>query len=760
MSLLREYIRLLGEKQVRDQKKKRVLYHIGPRPAKPMPMSRPYAQSWRRYWLDQGVESGVFFSPNPIDIAQYHGISGDVYAYKIPEWVIAKAGGIHRYDHGSEVLISADVWQEAGDEIEFLGKSMPEKELWEKIESLGAEPLRRSAGSRPGWMSDDEWEKASMNKTTQSHISGLRSTKHLKNAIRMMKPNERDEALTAFETIDVLRKKDYEIIDMIKSYMNESSLRGYIRELVESQLEEPQRVPLDIPIPADLKDIHKRMKYAGRELFLVGGAVRDTLLGKSPKDYDVATNASPEEVIKILQKDSRLRLDLTGKQFGVVRVKTPDDGEYEIATFREDIGKGKNTSVKFSTIENDVNRRDLTINALFYDMDSGEVVDYVGGIKDIEDGIIRAVGNPADRFDEDKLRILRAVRFAGRMGSDLDHATKEAILEDNELTDVTADRITEEFVKGIKSAQDPTHFLSLMQELNLFEQVLPGLNIKLSTQGSTDHKAQIAALLVGNPVGDVSGQLKKMRYSNDEIKTIKFLLQMLLMNKDTAASLKNSFKRQSINSEHLYNFAKLVDGLPPARVDQFLAFAGAPPAGNPKELMAQGLKGPEIGHAMAAAEAEAYVQIVGEVRRYVRGILKEFNLGAGTGIEYTAFILSPATAAALNRYVPKGWIPKSHHMTLISPRYQKQRLPSHWLDFADNKGQMKIVGIAQNDKVVTGLVDLGGLPVPMKGPSFPHVTIAVSPKGGKPAMSNEFQLSDFEPISPIPLNGKVEEILR
>jgi len=239
MSLLREYIRLLSEKQVRDQKKKRVLYHIGPRPAKPMPMSRPYAQSWRRYWLDQGVESGVFFSPNPIDIAQYHGISGDVYAYKIPEWVIAKAGGVHRYDHGSEVLISADVWQEAGDEIEFLGKSMPEKELWEKIESLGAEPLRRSAGSRPGWMSDDEWEKASMNKTTQSHISGLRSTKHLKNAIRMMKPNERDEALTAFETIDVLRKKDYEIIDMIKSYMNESSLRGYIKEVLESQPEEP-----------------------------------------------------------------------------------------------------------------------------------------------------------------------------------------------------------------------------------------------------------------------------------------------------------------------------------------------------------------------------------------------------------------------------------------------------------------------------------------------------------------------------------------
>ena len=538
-------------------------------------------------------------------------------------------------------------------------------------------------------------------------------------------------------------------------------LREYIRELVESQLEEPQRVPLDIPIPADLKDIHKRMKYAGRELFLVGGAVRDTLLGKSPKDYDVATNASPEEVIKILQKDSRLRLDLTGKQFGVVRVKTPDDGEYEIATFREDIGKGKNTSVKFSTIENDVNRRDLTINALFYDMDSGEVVDYVGGIKDIEDGIIRAVGNPADRFDEDKLRILRAVRFAGRMGSDLDHATKEAILEDNSLTEITADRITEEFVKGIKSAQDVIHFLSLIQELDLFDQVLPGLNIKLSSQGSTDHLAQIAALLADNSPDVVPAQLKKMRYSNDEIKTIQFLLRLLSLNKNNAAGLKNNFKRQNINSDHLHNFAKLVDGLPPARVEQFLEFAGAPPAGNPKDLMAQGFKGPDIGRAMADAEAEAYAQLVGEVRQCVKEILKEFNLGVGTGIEYTAFVLDSDSTAALNQHVPKGWGQKSHHMTLISPKHQKQRLPSHWLDFEDKGGQMKVVAVAKNDRVITGLVDLGGLPVPMKGPAFPHVTIAINPEtGGKPHMSNEFQLSDFEPIKPIPITGAVEEILR
>ena len=149
------------------------------------------------------------------------------------------------------------------------------------------------------------------------------------------------------------------------------------------------------------------------------------------------------------------------------------------------------------------------------------------------------------------------------------------------------------------------------------------------------------------------------------------------------------------------------------------------------------------------------------LREYVRELL-EINLGTGTGIEYTAFVLDADSTKALSGYTPEGWVPKSHHMTMISPKEQKQRLPSHWLDFEDKKqGQMKVVGLAKNDKVITGLVDLGGLPVPMKGPAFPHITIAVNPEtGGKARMSNEFQLSDFEPIIPIPITGAIEEILR
>ena len=148
------------------------------------------------------------------------------------------------------------------------------------------------------------------------------------------------------------------------------------------------------------------------------------------------------------------------------------------------------------------------------------------------------------------------------------------------------------------------------------------------------------------------------------------------------------------------------------------------------------------------------------LREYIKELL-EVDLGTGVGIAYTAFVLDADSAAALRLHVPEGWQPKSHHMTLISPQHQKQRIPSRWLRFKDETGQMKVVAIAKNDRVITGLVDLGGLPIPMKGPAFPHVTIAVNPSaGGKPYMSNEFRANDFEKIAPIPITGAVEEISR
>jgi len=172
-------------------------------------------------------------------------------------------------------------------------------------------------------------------------------------------------------------------------------------------------------IPQSVKELHKLFQGKGKKLYLVGGSVRDFLTGDKPKDFDLATDALPDEVLEIVGK--KFRTNLQGKAFGVVVVFTDEVPEgMEIATFRSDIydgklGKSRNPDVKFTTIDQDVLRRDLRINGLFYDLDKKEIVDLVGGIDDIKNGVIGMIGDPDLRIKEDPLRILRAIRMACRV---------------------------------------------------------------------------------------------------------------------------------------------------------------------------------------------------------------------------------------------------------------------------------------------------------------------------------------------------------
>ena len=399
-------------------------------------------------------------------------------------------------------------------------------------------------------------------------------------------------------------------------------LREYIRETLESR---PVRMKLNMSIPPDLRTISDMFRTAREELYIVGGAVRDTLLNKTPKDYDLATGATPEAVIDIVSKDPGSKVDLTGKSFGVVRVWTPEGNEYEIATFRKDIGSGRRPdAVEFTSIEDDVKRRDLTINALFYDMDSGEVVDYVGGIEDIKSGMVKAVGDPFQRFQEDKLRILRAARFAARLGSDLDPNTAAAILNDNDLTEVSPDRIRDEVVKGITTAQNVGHFLELLRNLDLYDQIFPGLQVGRNTGVNTkDVPVQLALMLGTNDPAQVKSVLKRMKYSNDEIASVIFFMKFSEISKDSAPAMKKEFNRIKMNSSRLQEFSQSAN-VSQKTVNSFLKFASAPPAASPRDLMSQGLKGPEIGLAMKSAESDAYDRILGELRKYI-GILLEFE---------------------------------------------------------------------------------------------------------------------------------------
>jgi hypothetical protein len=381
-------------------------------------------------------------------------------------------------------------------------------------------------------------------------------------------------------------------------------------------------------IPPDLRELSDLFGASGEELYIVGGAVRDTLLGKTPKDYDLATGASLDAVMDIVSRDPENKTDLTGKAFGVVRVWTPTGNEYEIATFRKDIGTGRRPDVELgATIEDDVQRRDLTVNALFYDMDTGEVVDYVGGLADIQDKRIRAVGDPVERFAEDKLRILRAVRFAARLGSDLDIETKSAILDDNELTEVSPDRIHDEVSKGVASAQDVARYFELLESLELYDQLFPGLMISPSTgSNSSSLPVQLALLLVGNDPASVRSVLRGMRYTNVETNTIDFLLKFVDIDQGTASDMKRGFGRLELDPGDLRDFGAAA-GMNPRAIDAFLRFAAAPPSVAAKDLMARGLRGPAVGQAMEDAEGDAYQGMLGELRLYIRALLTEAAMG-------------------------------------------------------------------------------------------------------------------------------------
>ncbi|MEM1067781.1 MAG: CCA tRNA nucleotidyltransferase, partial [Planctomycetota bacterium] len=160
---------------------------------------------------------------------------------------------------------------------------------------------------------------------------------------------------------------------------------------------------------------------------MAGGCVRDALLGRQPKDYDVATDATPDAIREVFGKRKTLAF---GASFGVIGVLPAKGGgaqthePTEVATFRSDgsYSDGRRPdSVHFGDAENDAQRRDFTINGLFYDPLSDQVIDYVGGVDDLKAGLLRTIGNPVERFAEDKLRMLRAVRFATTMALQIDH---------------------------------------------------------------------------------------------------------------------------------------------------------------------------------------------------------------------------------------------------------------------------------------------------------------------------------------------------
>ena len=216
--------------------------------------------------------------------------------------------------------------------------------------------------------------------------------------------------------------------------------------------------------------IVQRLHDAGHVALYAGGCVRDRLMGVEPHDYDVATDARPEQVQALFR-----RTVAVGSHFGVIVVL---DGSYEfqVATFRNDgqyIDGRHPATVSFSTPEQDAERRDFTINGLFFDPLTDRLIDYVHGQRDLDARVLRAIGNPSDRFREDRLRMLRAVRFATTLGFDIDGPTWRAVCENaTHIREISAERIREELMKILLSPRRVRGF-DLLDESGLLREILP-----------------------------------------------------------------------------------------------------------------------------------------------------------------------------------------------------------------------------------------------------------------------------------------------
>ncbi len=270
------------------------------------------------------------------------------------------------------------------------------------------------------------------------------------------------------------------------------------------------------------------LHQAGHQALLAGGCVRDMLLNIDANDYDVATSAHPDQVAKLFRKTL-----MVGAQFGVV-VIILNKQQIEVATFRNDGGYAdgrRPDSVHFTNAEEDAQRRDFTINGMFYDPIEDKVIDYVNGQPDLAAGIIRAIGNPVERFTEDHLRMLRAVRFAARFDYQIEPDTFNAICDHAEkIKKISAERIAAELEKILTH---PNRLLGMQmtQSSGMLDHIIPydqtkltdGINL-LNELPKADFALALAAVLINLDAKAVQNICRDLKLSNDVRKKTAWLL--------------------------------------------------------------------------------------------------------------------------------------------------------------------------------------------------------------------------------------------
>lgn len=297
---------------------------------------------------------------------------------------------------------------------------------------------------------------------------------------------------------------------------------------------------MHITLPTKVKQIISRLEKADFEAYAVGGCVRDSILKRSPEDWDITTSAKPEEVKRLFSA----AID-TGLQHGTVTVVIEKEG-FEVTTFRLDgeytDGRHPDRVAFTSSLTEDLRRRDFTINAMAYSEKTG-LIDEFDGERDLEDGVIRAVGEAKERFSEDALRMLRAIRFAGQLNFKIEEKTFDAIKElSPNIAKVSVERIAKELEKLLLSGNP--EYIALVYETGIFSVIAPEVamlfengeissSIKALSRASFPEKKELyqirlAIFLEGLGADKAAKLLKRLKLDNDTINTVKKLLELSL----------------------------------------------------------------------------------------------------------------------------------------------------------------------------------------------------------------------------------------
>jgi tRNA nucleotidyltransferase/poly(A) polymerase len=359
----------------------------------------------------------------------------------------------------------------------------------------------------------------------------------------------------------------------------------------------------------------KAITLKAKTLFIVGGAVRCFLLGQTPSDYDLVTDAHPEEAEKILhQAKPPIKVTSVDKKMGKITVNV--DGEtYEIHTMRKEpkTGKRNKDSDKESggatfTVDTkeDSQGRDLTVNSLYYDINAKKIIDHVGGLRHLKDGVVKFNGKGSDRLGEDGTRKFRALRILNTMPHGKLDPDSEKDIQSNKDEEIAPEEIREEFLKAIKNLHtNVTKVLQSYDKVGLLDALFPGLELDRNFPDCKTCKTPpivLASLLKKNKPSKLVKVLKELKYSEREIKDAVYLINLLVFHPDYIYDYKKEILNTSLTKRQILDWAKMND-LDKNVIEKLVDYKFSV---NHQELIDQGLNGDELRNSVRDLEAKNF----------------------------------------------------------------------------------------------------------------------------------------------------------